>query len=109
MLPAMFPAMRATILFSLGRLERRPRRRILGAQSGLGYIIVYARAVRLSRPDVPDRALFIVYTSISYSGDQPVFRPPAGMGTSVATPMSHITSSPAAPPETLMRGVRAGD
>ena len=52
-LPAIFPAMRSTILLSLGAgWGAVLGAEYLGAQSGLGFIIVYAAAVRLSRPHV---------------------------------------------------------
>lgn len=66
-LPAIFPAMRSTILLSLGAgWSAVLGAEYLGAQSGLGYIIVYAQQFAYLDRMFFIALLFIVYTSISY-------------------------------------------
>ncbi len=66
-LPAIFPAMRATILLSLGAgWGAVLGAEYLGAQSGLGYIIVYAQQFAFLDRMFLIALLFILYTSVSY-------------------------------------------
>jgi sulfonate transport system permease protein len=66
-LPAIFPAMRSTILLSLGAgWGAVLGAEYLGAQSGLGYIIVYAQQFAFLDRMFFIALLFILYTSISY-------------------------------------------
>jgi sulfonate transport system permease protein len=66
-LPAIFPAMRSTILLSLGAgWSAVLGAEYLGAQSGLGFIIVYAQQFAYLDRMFFIALLFIVYTSISY-------------------------------------------
>lgn len=66
-LPAIFPAMRSTILLSLGAgWSAVLGAEYLGAQSGLGYIIVYAQQFAYLDRMFLIALLFIFYTSISY-------------------------------------------
>jgi sulfonate transport system permease protein len=66
-LPAIFPAMRSTILLSLGAgWSAVLGAEYLGAQSGLGYIIVYAQQFAYLDRMFLVALLFILYTSISY-------------------------------------------
>jgi sulfonate transport system permease protein len=68
-LPAIFPEMRSTILLSLGTgWGAVLGAEYLGAQSGLGYIIVYAEQFAYLDRMFLIALLFIVYTSISYWG-----------------------------------------
>ncbi|WP_158818968.1 ABC transporter permease [Methylocapsa sp. S129] len=66
-LPAIFPAMRSTILLSLGAgWSAVLGAEYLGAQSGLGFIIVYAQQFAYLDRMFFIALLFILYTSISY-------------------------------------------
>jgi sulfonate transport system permease protein len=66
-LPAIFPAMRSTILLSLGAgWGAVLGAEYLGAQSGLGYIIVYAQQFAFLDRMFLVALLFILYTSVSY-------------------------------------------
>jgi sulfonate transport system permease protein len=66
-LPAILPEMRSTILLSLGTgWGAVLGAEYLGAQSGLGYIIVYAGQFAYLDRMFLIALLFIVYTSISY-------------------------------------------
>lgn len=66
-LPAIFPAMRSTVLLSLGAgWGAVLGAEYLGAQSGLGYIIVYAQQFAFLDRMFLVALLFILYTSISY-------------------------------------------
>lgn len=66
-LPAIFPAMRSTILLSLGAgWGAVLGAEYLGAQSGLGYVIVYAQQFAFLDRMFLIALLFIVYTSASY-------------------------------------------
>ena len=66
-LPAIFPALRSTILLSLGAgWSAVLGAEYLGAQSGLGYIIVYAQQFAYLDRMFFVALLFILYTSISY-------------------------------------------
>ena len=66
-LPAIFPAMRSTILLSLGAgWGAVLGAEYLGAQSGLGYIIVYAQQFAFLDRMFLIALLFILYTSVSY-------------------------------------------
>ena len=66
-LPAIFPAMRSTILLSLGAgWGAVLGAEYLGAQSGLGYIIVYAQQFAFLDRMFLVALLFIFYTSVSY-------------------------------------------
>jgi sulfonate transport system permease protein len=66
-LPAIFPAMRSTILLSLGAgWGAVLGAEYLGAQSGLGYIIVYAQQFAFLDRMFLIALLFIFYTSVSY-------------------------------------------
>ncbi len=66
-LPAIFPAMRSTILLSLGAgWGAVLGAEYLGAQSGLGYVIVYAQQFAFLDRMFLIALLFIVYTSVSY-------------------------------------------
>jgi sulfonate transport system permease protein len=66
-LPAIFPAMRSTILLSLGAgWSAVLGAEYLGAQSGLGYIIVYAQQFAYLDRMFFIALLFILYTSLSY-------------------------------------------
>jgi sulfonate transport system permease protein len=66
-LPAIFPAMRSTILLSLGAgWGAVLGAEYLGAQSGLGYIIVYAQEFAFLDRMFLIALLFILYTSVSY-------------------------------------------
>jgi sulfonate transport system permease protein len=66
-LPAIFPAMRSTILLSLGAgWGAVLGAEYLGAQSGLGYIIVYAQQFAYLDRMFFIALLFILFTSISY-------------------------------------------
>jgi sulfonate transport system permease protein len=66
-LPGIFPAMRSTILLSLGAgWGAVLGAEYLGAQSGLGYILVYAPQFAFLDRMFFIALLFILYTSISY-------------------------------------------
>jgi sulfonate transport system permease protein len=66
-LPAIFPAMRSTVLLSLGAgWGAVLGAEYLGAQSGLGYIIVYAQQFAFLDRMFLIALLFILYTSVSY-------------------------------------------
>lgn len=66
-LPAIFPAMRSTILLSLGAgWGAVLGAEYLGAQSGLGYVIVYAQQFAFLDRMFLIALLFILYTSLSY-------------------------------------------
>ena len=66
-LPAILPAMRSIVLLSLGAgWGAVLAAEYLGAQSGLGYIIVYAQQFGLLDRMFLIALLFIVYTSASY-------------------------------------------
>lgn len=66
-LPAMLPELRSTVLLSLGTgWSAVLGAEYLGAQSGLGYIIVYAQQFAYLDRMFLIALLFIVYTSISY-------------------------------------------
>jgi len=66
-LPSIFPAMRSTILLSLGAgWGAVLGAEYLGAQSGLGYIIVYAQQFAFLDRMFFIALLFILYTSFSY-------------------------------------------
>ena len=66
-LPAIFPAMRSVILLSLGAgWGAVLGAEYLGAQSGLGYIIVYAQQFAFLDRMFLVALLFILYTSVSY-------------------------------------------
>jgi sulfonate transport system permease protein len=66
-LPAILPEMRSTILLSLGTAWGAVLgAEYLGAQSGLGYIIVYAQQFAFLDRMFLVALLFILYTSISY-------------------------------------------
>jgi sulfonate transport system permease protein len=66
-LPAIFPAMRSTVLLSLGAgWGAVLGAEYLGAQSGLGYIIVYAQQFAFLDRMFLIALLFILYTSASY-------------------------------------------
>ena len=66
-LPAILPEMRSTILLSLGTgWGAVLGAEYLGAQSGLGYIIVYAQQFAYLDRMFLVALLFILYTSISY-------------------------------------------
>jgi sulfonate transport system permease protein len=66
-LPAIFPAMRSTILLSLGAgWGAVLGAEYLGAQSGLGYVIVYAQQFAFLDRMFLVALLFILYTSVSY-------------------------------------------
>jgi sulfonate transport system permease protein len=66
-LPAIFPEMRSTILLSLGvGWGAVLGAEYLGAQSGLGYIIVYAQQFAYLDRMFFVALLFILYTSVSY-------------------------------------------
>jgi sulfonate transport system permease protein len=66
-LPAIFPAMRSTVLLSLGAgWGAVLGAEYLGAQSGLGYIIVYAQQFAFLDRMFLIALLFIFYTSVSY-------------------------------------------
>jgi sulfonate transport system permease protein len=66
-LPAIFPAMRSTILLSLGAgWGAVLGAEYLGAQSGLGYVIVYAQEFAFLDRMFLIALLFIFYTSVSY-------------------------------------------
>ncbi|MCW6509288.1 ABC transporter permease [Lichenifustis flavocetrariae] len=68
-LPAIFPAMRSVILLSLGAgWGAVLGAEYLGAQSGLGYIIVYAQQFAFLDRMFLVALLFILYTSVSYWG-----------------------------------------
>jgi sulfonate transport system permease protein len=68
-LPAILPEMRSTVLLSLGTgWSAVLGAEYLGAQSGLGYIIVYAGQFAYLDRMFLIALLFIVYTSISYWG-----------------------------------------
>jgi sulfonate transport system permease protein len=68
-LPAIFPEMRSTILLSLGvGWGAVLGAEYLGAQSGLGYIIVYAQQFAYLDRMFFVALLFILYTSVSYWG-----------------------------------------
>lgn len=68
-LPAIFPAMRSTILLSLGAgWGAVLGAEYLGAQSGLGYVIVYAQQFAFLDRMFLVALLFILYTSVSYWG-----------------------------------------
>jgi sulfonate transport system permease protein len=66
-LPAILPAMRSVVLLSLGAgWGAVLAAEYLGAQSGLGYIIVYAQQFGLLDRMFLIALLFILYTSVSY-------------------------------------------
>jgi sulfonate transport system permease protein len=66
-LPAILPAMRSVVLLSLGAgWGAVLAAEYLGAQSGLGYIIVYAQQFGLLDRMFLIALLFILYTSASY-------------------------------------------
>ena len=66
-LPAILPAMRSVVLLSLGAgWGAVLASEYLGAQSGLGYIIVYAQQFGLLDRMFLITLLFILYTSGSY-------------------------------------------
>ena len=66
-LPAIFPAMRSVILLSLGAgWGAVLGAEYLGAQSGLGYIIVYSQQFAFLDRMFLVALLFILYTSVSY-------------------------------------------
>jgi sulfonate transport system permease protein len=66
-LPAIFPAMRSTMLLSLGAgWGAVLGAEYLGAQSGLGYIIVYAQQFAFLDRMFFIALLFVLYTSVSY-------------------------------------------
>lgn len=68
-LPAIFPAMRSVVLLSLGAgWGAVLGAEYLGAQSGLGYIIVYAQQFAFLDRMFLVALLFILYTSLSYWG-----------------------------------------
>jgi sulfonate transport system permease protein len=68
-LPAILPEMRSTVLLSLGTgWGAVLGAEYLGAQSGLGYVIVYAQQFAYLDRMFLIALLFIVYTSISYWG-----------------------------------------
>ena len=67
-LPAIFPELRATILLSLGTgWAAVLGAEYLGAQSGLGYIIVYSQQFAYLDRMFFVALLFVVYASISYA------------------------------------------
>lgn len=67
-LPAIFPELRATILLSLGTAWAAVLgAEYLGAQSGLGYIIVYSEAFAYLDRMFVVALLFVLYASISYA------------------------------------------
>ncbi|MDR3476258.1 MAG: ABC transporter permease subunit [Devosia sp.] len=66
-LPAILPEMRSTVLLSLGTgWGAVLGAEYLGAQSGLGYVIVYAQQFAYLDRMFLIALLFIIYTSISY-------------------------------------------
>jgi sulfonate transport system permease protein len=67
-LPAIFPELRATILLSLGTAWAAVLgAEYLGAQSGLGYIIVYSEQFAYLDRMFIVALLFVIYASISYA------------------------------------------
>jgi sulfonate transport system permease protein len=67
-LPAIFPELRATILLSLGTgWAAVLGAEYLGAQSGLGYIIVYSEQFAYLDRMFVVALLFVIYASISYA------------------------------------------
>jgi sulfonate transport system permease protein len=67
-LPAIFPELRATILLSLGTAWAAVLgAEYLGAQSGLGYIIVYSEQFAYLDRMFVIALLFVLYASISYA------------------------------------------
>ena len=67
-LPAIFPELRATILLSLGTgWAAVLGAEYLGAQSGLGYIIVYSQQFAYLDRMFFVALLFVLYASISYA------------------------------------------
>lgn len=67
-LPSIFPELRATILLSLGTAWGAVLgAEYLGAQSGLGYIIVYSEAFAYLDRMFVVALLFVFYASISYA------------------------------------------
>jgi len=67
-LPAIFPELRATILLSLGTAWAAVLgAEYLGAQSGLGYIIVYSEQFAYLDRMFVVALLFVIYASISYA------------------------------------------
>jgi sulfonate transport system permease protein len=67
-LPAIFPELRATILLSLGTAWAAVLgAEYLGAQSGLGYIIVYSEQFAYLDRMFVIALLFVTYASISYA------------------------------------------
>ena len=77
-LPAILPAMRSVVLLSLGAgWGAVLAAEYLGAQSGLGYIIVYAQQFGLLDRMFLIAILFILYTSASYWVDPAAVRAPA--------------------------------
>ena len=73
-LPAILPAMRSVVLLSLGAgWGAVLAAEYLGAQSGLGYIIVYAQQFGLLDRMFLIAILFILYTSASYWAIQRLF------------------------------------
>jgi sulfonate transport system permease protein len=66
--PAIFPELRATILLSLGTAWATViGAEYLGAQSGLGYILVYAQQFGYVDRMFLVALLFVIYASISYA------------------------------------------
>jgi sulfonate transport system permease protein len=67
-LPSIFPELRATILLSLGTAWAAVLgAEYLGAQSGLGYIIVYSEQFAYLDRMFVIALLFVIYASISYA------------------------------------------
>jgi sulfonate transport system permease protein len=67
-LPAIFPELRATILLSLGTAWAAVLgAEYLGAQSGLGYIIVYSEQFAYLDRMFVVALLFVLYASVSYA------------------------------------------
>ena len=80
-LPAILPELRSTMLLSLGAgWGAVLGAEYLGAQSGLGYIIVYRPAIRLSRPHVLRGAALHRLHLAQLLGGWPAFRPSDGLG-----------------------------
>jgi sulfonate transport system permease protein len=67
-LPAIFPEMRSTVLLSLGAAWAAVLgAEYLGAQSGLGYVIVYSAQFAYLDRMFLITLIFIVYASLSYA------------------------------------------
>ena len=67
-IPAIFPELRATIMLSLGTAWATViGAEYLGAQSGLGYILVYAQQFGYVDRMFLVALLFVIYASISYA------------------------------------------